>query len=101
MSFIIPIEILVWKPEYSIYLPDLDQKTRRAYQIVNDFHGAMLAGKGKETLIKVLPVHALFGPDYTNHHRRFDECNRLPGPPAASGRTSAAKTKNGGVFQTL
>jgi hypothetical protein len=48
VSLIIPIDILVWKPEYSMYVPELDQKTRLGYQAVNDFHRAMLAGRGRK-----------------------------------------------------
>jgi hypothetical protein len=55
VSVVVPIELMVWKPEYSMHIPELDQKARYGYEAINEFHCAMLAGKGKETFLKVFP----------------------------------------------
>jgi len=45
---------MVWSSEYSFFIPELDLRLQHGIKTMNGFHAAMLMGKGKDNLQKML-----------------------------------------------
>lgn len=45
---------LTWNEKYSVNIKEIDEQHKRLLALVGDLHQAMLAGKGKQALAKVL-----------------------------------------------
>lgn len=58
-----------WKDEYSVGVEKLDQEHRKLLGFLNELYSAMEAGKGRETLGKVLSQLV----DYTRTHFASEE----------------------------
>jgi len=43
-----------WQQEYSVGYPQIDEQHKRLFELADELHAAMLAGKGKEILGKIL-----------------------------------------------
>lgn len=61
--------ILQWTSEFSVGIPSIDAQHKKLVELINTMHDAMLVGKGKDVLEKILTelVH------YTQTHFKHEE----------------------------
>lgn len=73
------MSIFQWKEEYSVDHSEIDTQHKRLFQLADELHGAMAAGKGTATMSKTLASLI----DYTKHHfaceERLMQKHRYPG----------------------
>ena len=67
VSVVAPIEIMVWSPDHSLCVPELDHEAQFGYQLINNFHAAMLEGKGAELMVRDFLTYHRFGLDFRDH----------------------------------
>jgi hemerythrin len=48
------MSMFLWKQEYSVGYPDIDNQHKKLFQLADELHSAMLSGKGKDVLGKTL-----------------------------------------------
>ena len=58
-----------WKDAYSVRIPRVDTQHKGLIGLINDLHAAMLEGRGKEELSRILDELI----DYTEQHFAFEE----------------------------
>lgn len=58
-----------WNENYSVDIKEIDDQHKKLTGLVNELHDAMMVGKGKEALGKVLNELV----DYTHHHFATEE----------------------------
>lgn len=58
-----------WSDEYSVSIREIDDQHKKLFDLINDLHDAMKAGKGKDVLEKVL----LELTSYTEFHFSSEE----------------------------
>jgi hemerythrin len=63
------MSIFRWKEEYSVDHSEIDTQHKRLFQLADELHSAMAAGKGSATLSKTL--NDLI--EYTKHHFASEE----------------------------
>jgi len=61
--------IINWEKELSVNITELDEQHKKLIDIINDLHNAMLKGKSRDILDKVLDNLI----DYTKNHFRSEE----------------------------
>jgi hemerythrin len=77
-----------WKPEYSVGYAQIDEQHKRLFELAEEMHNAMTAGKGKQILSKTLSsliaytkahfateerlMQAYQYPDYASHKAAHD-----------------------------
>ena len=61
--------LITWKETYSLNVEEVDNQHKKLVELINDLHGAMISGKAKESLGKILS--ALI--DYTLYHFATEE----------------------------
>lgn len=64
-----PTVIFPWKDEYSVKFPDIDMQHKQLIKLINDLHEAMLGGRGKEALTKIIDELIR----YTKTHFAYEE----------------------------
>ena len=63
------MSLISWNETFSVKIFELDQQHKKWLDIINDLHGAMLAGKGKAQLDKTFKALE----DYTRIHFSTEE----------------------------
>jgi hemerythrin len=82
------MSMFLWKQEYSVGYPDIDNQHKRLFELADQLHSAMTSGKGKDVLGKTLSDLILYTkrhfadeerlmqthhyPDYANHKANHD-----------------------------
>jgi hemerythrin-like metal-binding protein len=61
--------IFPWKDAYSVRIPQVDTQHKGLIGLINDLHAAMLEGRGKEALSRILDDLVA----YTEKHFAFEE----------------------------
>lgn len=61
--------IYQWTPAISVNNPDIDSQHKRLFDLINNLHDAMIAGKGKDVLAATLAELL----DYTKTHFSYEE----------------------------
>lgn len=61
--------LINWSTKYSVGNPSLDTQHQKLVSVINEFHDAMKAGKGKDILGKILSDLI----NYTEGHFRYEE----------------------------
>ncbi|MEJ5300177.1 MAG: bacteriohemerythrin, partial [Thermodesulforhabdaceae bacterium] len=61
--------IMVWSPEYSVGVSELDDQHQRLFKMINDLNEAMATGRGKDVLDRILSGLV----DYTDKHFQREE----------------------------
>ncbi len=63
------MSLFQWKEEYSVDHSEIDAQHKRLFQLADELHAAMTAGKGREALTKTLANLI----DYTKRHFASEE----------------------------
>ena len=61
--------LITWNEQYSVNVSEMDIQHQRLFELINQLHSAMLAGKGNETMDGIL--HGL--KEYTITHFSAEE----------------------------
>lgn len=61
--------LFTWNQNYSVNVVELDQQHKKLIDMLNELHGAMLTGKSKDVLSKILDGLI----DYTGYHFTNEE----------------------------
>ena len=61
--------ILTWSPKYSVGVASIDEEHKKLIALINELHDAMIAGRGKDVVGKVLDGLV----DYTKKHFALEE----------------------------
>lgn len=61
--------LIEWKENYSVKIKEFDEHHRRLIQLINELHEAMMGGRGKEVLKKI--INELV--NYTSFHFSAEE----------------------------
>lgn len=46
--------LFAWKPEYAVHIPVIDEQHKRLFEIADQLHTAMMAGKANDSLGRIL-----------------------------------------------
>jgi len=68
-----------WKQEYSVGHPQIDEQHKRLFELADELHAAMLAGKGKESLGKILGSLVAYTKAHFATEERLMQAHRYPG----------------------
>lgn len=75
------MSLFKWKDEYLVGQPEIDNQHKRLFQLADELHTAMTAGKGKDVMLKTLGDLI----DYTKRHFAAEEAlmlrSKYPGYP--------------------
>jgi len=63
------MSLITWNNSFSVGVGEIDKQHQLLIEIINELHGAMTAGKGKEVLSSTLKKLI----DYTKTHFSFEE----------------------------
>lgn len=63
------MSLITWTPSLSVGVAEMDEQHKKLVKMINDLHDAMKAGKGKETLSRILSELA----SYTRTHFSAEE----------------------------
>jgi hemerythrin len=63
------MSLFQWKDDYLVGQPDIDRQHKKLFQLADQLHGAMTAGKGKDVLMETLGDLI----DYTKRHFAAEE----------------------------
>ncbi len=67
-----------WRQEYSVGYPQIDEQHKRLFEIADELHVAMAAGKGKEVLGKILGNLIAYTKAHFATEERLMQAHRYP-----------------------
>ncbi|MGA2116402.1 MAG: bacteriohemerythrin [Bryobacteraceae bacterium] len=68
-----------WRDQYSVGIPSIDAEHKKLIGLINDLHAAMLDGRGKEVMGKILDGLAAYTLSHFSHEERLMQSHRFPG----------------------
>lgn len=63
------MSLITWNDSFSVKVPQIDLQHKKLVKIINDLHGAMRAGKGKDVMAPIIAELV----NYTKEHFTFEE----------------------------
>lgn len=61
--------LIIWKEAYSVNIAEIDNQHKKLIELINNLHDAMITGKAKEEMSKILSSLV----DYTLYHFATEE----------------------------
>lgn len=73
------MSLFLWGQEYSVQIASLDNQHKKLFALVNEMHGAMKSGKGKEILAKVFNELITYTKTHFSAEEQLMTTHRYPG----------------------
>jgi len=72
------MSIFAWKPEYTLGHAEIDHQHKKLFQLAEELHGAMVAGKGKEVLAPTLSNLIAYTQEHFASEERLMQAGKYP-----------------------